>query len=507
VAAKPQPGGTAVVALSSEPDALNPLISTSSNAGLIIAEMHDGLTEMDDDLDYVPRIATSWDLSPDGLEITYHLQPWVWSDGTALTARDVVTSFDLFKDERIASPRSGSYKDVSGAFAPDSATVRYVFSRPLPDPLRRTWHHILPAHLTENLDPTKVRSWELNRAPLSSGEFVLEEWVHNRSLVLVRNRLYPGKSAYLDRVVFRVLPEEGARTVALETGEVDLVSGLTPDTAARLKDNPEIRIEAIGGRRFYYLQWNFVNPIFADATTRLALSHSLDRSRMINTLLLGYGQPGVGPIPPAVWNFHPALTPDAFDPVKARDMLAQAGWEDQDGDGVLERDGREFRFEILTRQGDPIRENGAVIIRENLRAVGVAVELRVLELATGLEMLRAGKFDAYFGLLNANLFGDPSSYVHSAAVGEFNNGRYANARIDSLLELAGGAPDRQAALPLWHQVQEVLAEDPPAAYLLYPETLVGYNRRLRDVEPHILSPINNLADWWIAPGERKYKTE
>ncbi len=503
----PRQGGTAVVALNSEPDALNPLISTSSNAGYIYAELHDGLTEMSNELSYEPRIAASWDLAPDRLSITYHLQDWLWSDGEPLTAYDVVSSFALFKDERVASPRRGTYRDVLDATALDSVTVKYTLARPLPDPLRRTWHHILPRHLTTLLAPGEVRNWPLNRAPLSSGEFVLEDWAHNRSLSLARNGFYSGRPALLDRVVFRILPEEGARTVALETGEVDLVFGLSPDTARRLEKRQDIRIEAVGSRSFYYLQWNFANPLFADQATRKALSHALDRARMIDTLLLGFGRAGVGPIPPALWNFHGELAADDFDPEHARTLLAAAGWRDSDGDGVLERDGRDFRFEILTRQGDPIRENGAVIIRENLRAVGVAVDLRVLELATGLERLRSGEFDAYFGLLNANLHGDPSGYVHSAAVGEFNSGHYANAQVDSLLELALGMTAAEQALPVWFELQEVLAADPPAAYLFYRRTLVGISRRLQNVQPHLLSPINNLAEWWILPADRKYRSE
>ncbi|MEN8007378.1 MAG: ABC transporter substrate-binding protein [Candidatus Krumholzibacteriota bacterium] len=503
----PVPGGTAVVALDMDPEVLNPLIYSSSTAGLVYSELHDGLTEMGDDLLHYPRIATGWEVAPDSLSVTYHLRPWRWSDGVPLTAFDVVTSFGLYKDPVVASPRRGKYRDVRAAVALDSATVRYELSRPLPDLLRRTWHHILPGHLVGHLDPAEIRKWELNHRPLSSGEFLLEDWAHNRSLSMVRNPAYPGRAALLDRVVFRILPEQNARLVALETGEVDFVDNIPPDAVRILEQTGRVRIAATGGRRFYYLQWNFTNPLFASAQVRKALSLAIDRNRMIETLLLGYGRPAIGPIPPALWNHHRDMKPDPYDPAQARRLLADAGWEDTDGDGVLDRDGTPFRFEILTKQGDPVRESGSVILRENLREVGVEVTILAMELAAGLDRLRAGRFDTYFGRLNANLYGDPSAVIKSTAVEEFNNGRFANPLVDSLLTVALRIPDRGDALPLWLEIQETLAQDPPAAYLFYPENLIGIGERLRDVRPHLLSPVNNLAEWWIAPSDRKYKTD
>ncbi len=505
-AEKPLPGGTAVVAIPADPGVLNPLLYNSALAGMIYSELHDCLAEMSEDLTWEPRIATGWEVAADGMSLTYHLRPWRWADGSPLTARDVAYSFDLFKDERIASPRRGFFREVVSATALDSATVRYRFAHPVSDPVQRTWHHILPYHVVKDYDPMEVDRWPLNEHPLSNGPFILVSRAHNSELVLAPNPLYPGPSALLARVVLRIIPESSARVLALETGEVDLVDHLTPADAKRLERKGAARVVANGGRRFYYLQWNLENPRFKDAMTRRALSLAIDREGMIGTLLEGYGSPAASPIPPAVWNHDTGLKPDAFDPVAARRLLVEAGWRDEDGDGILERDGMKLEFEILSRQGDPVRENGGVMLKAAFADVGAAVTLRNLELAAGLARLQTGRFDAYYGLLNANLYGDPSGYVSSRATDQFNKGRYANARVDSLLDRALGIRDRAVALPLWYELQETLAADPPCAYLFYPDNLVGVSKRLRNVRPHLLSPLNNLAAWWIAPGDRKYRS-
>ncbi len=499
-------GGTAVIALGADPDVLNPLIRTTTVAGLVLAEICEGTTELDEELAWEPAIARYWDLDPDGLGITYHLRPWNWSDGEPLTAHDIALSFALFKDPRVASPQRGFFDDVVAAEALDDSTLHYSFARPLPDALPRTYHTVLPAHVVRTLDPASVGAWPINAAPLASGPFRLESWERGRQLVLVRNERYPGPPANLERVVFRVMPEPQSAILALEAGEIDLVGSVPPADARRLAEAGHVRIVPTGGRQLYYLQWNHRRGAFAGALTRRALSLAIDRQRLIDALVFGYGRPAASPVAPVCWNHDGSLAPDPLDPARARALLAEAGWADSDGDGVLEREGEPFVLEILTRQGDPVRENAAVILRENLRAVGVDVRLRALELGAALDLLAAGRFDAYLGLVNLNLYGDATPYLHSGAVDRFNQGRYANAVVDSLLDAVLGVQDRTEARRMWVRIQRLVAEDQPTAYLFYPEILVGVGPRLQDVRPHLLSPFNNLSEWWIRPADRRYRT-
>ncbi|MEZ4389316.1 MAG: ABC transporter substrate-binding protein [Candidatus Krumholzibacteriia bacterium] len=500
----PVPGGTAVVAVADEPDVLNSLVRTSAVAGTVLSLIEASLIEMTPALLWEPQVAERWEVAPDSLSITYHLRPWCWEDGAPLTSADVRLSWQLLTDPRVGSPRADLLRDIADVTTPDSATVVYRFRQPPADPLTLTFHAIVPAHVVADLDPTRLDRWPTNRRPLASGPFRLDSWDAGSQLVLARNPACPQLQPYLDRVVLRVMPDETARILALEAGEVDVVSDVAPAAARRLADHPEIGLHEVSGRVFGFLMWNTRRPQLASPTVRKALSLAIDRGRFVDDLLGGYGEPAASYLPPVLWNHDRDLAPDPFRPDSARALLAAAGWRDGDGDGVRERDGLPLRIEIIYRSGDSVRENGAVVLRQNLRDVGVDVSLRALELGTALDFLRGGRFDAYWGEFQANLYADPSPLVQSGATDRFNFGGYANARVDSLLAAARACRDRGIARPLWDALQVELAADQPAAVIYYPRQIVAINRRLRDATPDMLSPVNYLHRWWIAPADRRW---
>ena len=502
--ATPVPGGTAVVAISDEPDVLNPLVRTSAVAGSVLSQLRATLAEMGEDLTWRPEIARDWEVAADSLAITYRLRPWRWEDGAPLTAEDVVLSYELLRDPRIGSPRADLLRAVTAAVAVDDSTVRYLFATPQAHPVPATVHAVLPAHRVRGLPRDHVASWPDNRRPLASGRWRLVAWDPGRQLVLAPNPRYPLGTTRLARLILRILPDETARILALETGEVDVVADLPSQAARRLAHAPDIHLHGISGRVFGLVMWNTARPVLADPAVRRALSLAIDRDRICQDLLGGFATPAASYLPPALWNHHPGLPADPHDPQAARRMLDAAGWRDADGDGIREREGRPLALQIMYRGGAPGGEATAALVRQNLAAVGVDVALRALELATALEFLRSGSFDAFLGEYQANLYADPSPLVASGATDRFNFGRYANARVDSLLAVALGEPDRERARPIWWRLQEELATDQPAAVLYYLEQVVGVSTRLRDVRPHMLSVLNNAHEWWIAPADRRY---
>jgi peptide/nickel transport system substrate-binding protein len=322
--------------------------------------------------------------------------------------------------------------------------------------------------------------------------------------VLERNDAYPGGRSLLDRLVFRIIPNKTAAIVELETGGVDFVENIPPHDARRLADGEGIVLRTIESRLIGQIYWNLESPLFADRRVRKAFSHAIDRAIFCDGLLGGYGTPAGSPLPPALWAHDVTLAPDAYDPELARRLLAEAGWRDTDGDGLVDRDGRAMRFAMTARKGDPVRENGLQVIRDNLGRIGVEVETRVMEFSSAIAQVRSGDFEAYLGIFSARLAVDPSALYASDAFDRFNYGHYASDTADSLLATALSLTDRAEAGPVWDAFQRHVAHDAPLCYLYYPETIVGHSRRLRDVRPHVLSPYQNVTEWWIAPDDRKY---
>jgi len=498
-------GGTVVLALGAEPDVLNPLINTSAQAGQVLALLLDGLVEMEEDFLYHPRIAEQLTYSPDSLSITVRLRDWCWSDGVPLTSDDVVRSFELFVDPLVASPRAGGrISNVADVVALDDRTVRYDFHARRADQTATLGYALLSSASVADLDPADVRSWPLNQNPDANGLFMLESWERGRHMILRRNEAYPGPKPALDRVMIRFIPDETARLVELETGEVDVVDNIPPHQAARLDDLDGIEVAASAGRLMGMIYWNHELAMFSDRRVRKALSLAVDRSAFVDGLLSGYGSAAAGPLPPVLWAHEPSIAPDPLDIERAGRLLDEAGWIDSDGDGVRDRDGRPFRFTLLTRKGDPVRENGAVVLRENFAAVGVDVKARILEFSTVIDHVRHGDFEAYLGVFSARLAVDPSGLLASDSFDRWNYGHYADAAADSLMDLALSLTDREASRPVWAAFQRHCAEDQPMAFIYYPHDIVAHSSRLEGVRPHVLSPYQSIGEWWIPQDKRRY---
>lgn len=502
---RPIAGGTAVIAFAAEPDVLNPLLYKSALAGQILVLMFDALVEMQDDFHYAPCIADSLTFSSDMLELTVHLREWNWADGTPLDAWDIVSSISLYQDPVIASPRSGSnLMNVESVTALDARTVRYRFREYRSDLVPTLGHFILPHAMTDSLDRADIRRWAMNENPPACGLFQLESWDHDRNLTLVRNSAYPAAAPNLDRLIFRIIPDKTAQLIELETGGVDFVEDVPSHEAARLRQRSDLVVESYGGRLVGQVYWNHELDLFKDRRVRQALSLAIDRAMFVDGLLNGYGEPAAGPFPPSIWAHDPDIAPDAFDPEQARLLLSRAGWIDTDGDGIRDKDGQPFSFVMLTRKGDPVRENGIQILRENYADIGVQLQPRILEFTTAIDMVRQGRFEAYLGVFSARLAVDPSALLASDSFDRFNYGHYASAVSDSLMHLALRTDDRREAKRIWSDFQKHIAQDQPMAFIYYPHSIVAYSKRLRDVRPHVLSPYNNIGEWWIDPTDRKY---
>lgn len=449
-----------------------------------------------------PALAESWTLSADGLELVFRLRADArWSDGVPVTAEDVAFTFRAQRDPAVAWAYAQSKEAIAAVEAVDSRTVRFRFRHAYPyQVVDANDGRILPAHAWS------ARPFELWRSSepwfrehlVTSGPFRLADWKPGRELALeARPGLEGPARPRLDRVVFRVVPDATALVERLLAGELDFLDGLSPRDAARVESSPRLRLATSEARQFDYIAWNPRRPPFDDAEVRVALTLAIDRPALVDALWHGYARVAAGPIPAGVWARDPELEPWPYDPERTRAILAARGFRDGDGDGVVERDGVPFSFTLATNAANRLRSEAAVLIRDQLRRVGVRVEPRLVEMNALGEVMRSGSFDALLGGWAIDTTLDLRPYFHSASIGAdgWNVVDYRNPEVDRLLDEVRADPDLESARPRLVRVQRVLHAEQPYTFLWEPRRLAAVARDLDGVEVTHLSAFGTLARW------------
>ncbi len=389
----------------------------------------------------------------------------------------------------------------------DPHTFRVHYRQPLATALISWMVDIHPRHLLEGVPITQS---PLAGSPIGTGPYRFVEWRRGESIVVEANPDYWEGRPWIHRVVFRVIPDPTTMFLQLQSGELDQM-GLTPLQYAR-------QTETLAFQRRYnkyrypassyvYLGYNLRRPLFQDQRVRQALSYAIDTQELIDGVQLGLGQEATGPYKPGTWPHNPEVRRYPFEPEKARALLAEAGWRDSDGDGILDKDGRAFSFVILTNQGNDQRIKSGEIIQRRLRDVGIDVRLRVIEWASFLnEFINPGNFDAI--IMGWTIPPDPDAYDvwHSSKTGprELNFIHFKNAEADEMLERGRRTLDQAERKKYYDRFQEILAEEQPYTFLFVPDALPVVHNRFRGIEPAPAGIMHNFNEWYVPAGEHRY---
>jgi len=540
------PRDTMVAAFQSDADMLLDLVSQSASDGYIIGNLNLGLvdSQFDCELTYEPEIAESFTWNEDQTVLTYKLRDDIkWDDGTPFSATDMAFTFDLIADPLVASPRISFIERMVEGQRPeviDERTVAFHFTQPY-DRITMQAHTSSLAfaaeHVLRDADRATLRGHEYNRNPAINGPFKLAQWVPDQKIVLEPNENFTGPDRYkprLKRVIFKIIPEYATRLLELENGAVDWMEGILVSDADRIAaEHPEIELYRRGWRFLDYLAWNRFDTadfqekyedagkdldwstvqehhLFADPAVRRALTKAIDIDKLIGDLLTSesgeaYGNRAVSTITPTLCNTHNNdITPLPFDPTGARAELEALGFGDADGNGILDRDGQDFSFTMMTNSGNARRAKAAVIIQAFLKDIGVQMEIETVESNTFFERLRKKDYEAALSGWSAGLFVDMSTIWHSGQEYEFNFTSYANDEVDALIEQGLNEPDTAKANEIWKKVQAAIYEDQPYTFLYWRDDIVGVHERFNDVKVDILSPMNDLHTWWVPANEVKY---
>jgi len=505
---KPAYGDTMVEGTIGEPSNLIPLLASDGASHEVAGLVYNGLVKYDKDLNLTGDLAESWEVSPDGLIMTFRLRRGVkWHDGAEFTSRDVLYTYRVAIDPKTPTAYAEDFKQVAKVETPDPYTFRAIYTRPFAPALPSWGMSILPAHLLEGKDITRS---PLARHPVGTGPYRFKEWVAGQKLVLESFRDYFEGRPRIDRYVFRFIPDLSTMYMELKAGGIDMM-GLTPvqyrrqtDTAEFLSRFNKYRYPA---STYVYLGYNLKNPLFADKRVRQALTSAIDKDEIIQGALLGMGQVAHGPYKPGTWAYNPHVRDFPYNPEKARALLAEAGWKSRDADGILVKDGKPFRFTILTNQGNDQRLKTALIIQKRLRAVGIDVRIRVLEWASFINhFIDKRNFEAV--ILGWTITPDPDQFDiwSSTKTGfkELNFIGFRNAEVDALLEKGRRTFDLRERRDCYYRIQEILAEEQPYTFLYVPDALPAVSARFRGIAPAPAGISYNFIHWYVPKEEQVY---
>ena len=453
--------------------------------------------------------AESFSMEDEGRLLRFRLRKGIlWEDGTELTAADVEFTYKMVIDPATGSPYADDFLQIKEFRVLDrySFEVRYehFFARAV-----SSWMNpILPRHILEGQN---IRTTSFARMPVGAGPYRLQRWEPGVRIVLEASPTYFLGRPHISEVVFRIIPDTATMFMETRAGRLDVME-LSPQQYLRQTSGKKWA-ESFHKYRYLasvynFLGFNLEHPFFKDKKVRQAISCAINRGDIVKGVLLGLGEPAFGPYKPGTWAYHPGLRPVSFKPDRARKLLAEAGFTDSDGDGILDKDGKPLAFTILTNQGNEPRILTATIIQSQLRAVGIDVRIRTVEWAAFIrEFVNTGRFDAI--ILGWTITQDPDIFAvwHSsqAVPGGLNFIHYKNPDLDKVLEEARSTPDRQRRTALYHQAQEILDEDQPYCFLYVPYALPVVQNRFMGIKPALAGIMYNFEEWWVPKSLQRYK--
>ena len=496
-------GGWLIQAFGVNLKTITPLVAedaySSEVQGYILESL---LTRNPETLAWEGLIARSWQVSEDGLTMTFQLRPEArFSDGQAVESDDLVFTFDFIMNPAIQAPRERAYySKLESVKANGPHEVIFRFKEPYYDALSLAGG--MPILARHFYAPYLKHPNDFNQSKgllIGSGPYRLADpkgWRPDRGQVeLERNPRYWGAvQPSFDHLLWRVIENDSARLTTFRNGDIDLY-GARPVEYKRLSNDPELSKKArheaymspVGG--YSYIGWNEQKgekpTHFADRRVRQAMTFLTDRERIVKEIYLGYAEPAVGPFNPLGPQHDPALKPRPYSLKKGLALLKEAGYQDRNGDSILEdADGKPFEFELVYFQGNEDTKRLVLFMKDMYARAGIVLKPKPSEWAVMLDLLKRRDFDAITLGWTSGIESDLYQIFHSSqsADGGNNNIHYINPKLDALIEQARSTVNEQKRMPMWRQAEAILYQDQPYTFLIRRKSLVFIDRRIHNVE-------------------------
>ena len=486
-------GGTITMGHSSVPDIINPILTSETISVELMNLVFSSLVRFDAAQKPVPDLAEAWEVSDDGLMWTFFIRDDVrFHDGHHLTARDVEFTYRSIMDPENASPMAERYELIDRAEAEGDYVFRIILRYPCASLLHKLSCAIAPEHLLENVD---LHSTSFNRLPVGAGPFRLTDWADDDTITLDANREYFQKGRpILDRLIFKAYPDRRRALQAIAEGKMDVALNLAASDLLFVSRRGAFRVYSALGASCYAVILNVGSPIFRDIRVRKALDYAIDRDSIISNQLKGHSRICTGPFGVNSWAYNPNVQPVPYDVQKARELLAQAGWEDTDGDGVLDRDGELFELSLTVPNISDSLERIAVAIRAQLMKAGIRVKLVYVD---DLELYRT-PFQAMLSKIEAGADPDYAYGSWHSQSGDTNLASYGNSSVDDLLKQGRQTADLEKRKAIYRKVHKIIHDDCPAIFLASGCEFIGSNYIFRSARfSSTLHFLTSAKDWRI----------
>jgi peptide/nickel transport system substrate-binding protein len=492
--------------------ALKDYCASKENKALVVDEKSaNGLRE-DTCLSY--QMAEAY-LAQEKPIFTFYLHKDVkWHDGEPFTGRDVVFTFRTIMNPKIECGADRNYYN-------DCESVELVNGNPYQ--VRFTWIKpyfqafissaeitILPEHLFKFTDPKEFNEGPQNQKLVGTGEYRLEKWDRGSQFVFVRNENYYRRKPHLKRVIYTIVKDRTAELQLFEAGETD-IHGLTPPQMHKRESDTDFRnrfgVNISTANVYRYVGWNARLDLFKDKRVRQALTMLIDQKRICKDIYYDYASPIYGtvhPDNPAYWKDLPKHA-WPYDPERARRQLAEAGWRDTVGDGVLRKDGMPFKFTLLIHSNDNEVEAVANLIKDSFAKVGINVIINNLEWSVLLQKIERLQFDAVILGWQLGIEEDPYQLWHSSQIHEKESNfcDFVNPEADRIIEACRRELDEKKRFKMLQRFQEIILDEQPYTFLFVPKRLVAYDKRLQNVQFKLIG--NDRSRWWVPLNLQKHK--
>ncbi len=497
---EPNKGGTLYLQ-SYKVDTLNPLLTKKSSSMQVMNLMYDSLIRYDSNMNILPWLAESWQVSDDGMTWTLHLKEGVkWHDGKEFTADDVDFTFSTIMNYKTDTVYKTNTQYVSYYKAVDKYTFKVVLDQPYGHFIRMMNFPILPKHQFESV---ALEDTYESFQPIGTGPYQFVTHTPLKSIELkANNSWWQDKGPYIEQIIVKILPDNQTALYALEAKEVDLVLTNVVDWE-KYSSKERLKTKEFTTNYYEFLGVNLNHRVLGNKEVRKAIAQGIDREKIIDEVLLGHAHITDVPMIPNSPLYDNSSQIYNYNRKKAKELLEQAGWKDLNGDGILEKEtngvNMPLAFELTTNNDNIIRTQTAEMIVSQLKDIGMNVTLKEVSWDELQNNINNKKFDIALIGLNLSQNVDLSFALHSKEIERGTNfSSYSNAIIDDLLYKAFMEVDSTKRKEIYSELQKLIVEDLPYISLYIRTSAVVYNDKIKgDISPTNMNIYHNIYKWFI----------